>query len=70
MVAKFEETRSVCNKQPDEPRVLNAAAQIEVICQFAMNPSMSIREAAADTGMSTYSAIKAVKFRHSILKIY
>ncbi|KAJ8948893.1 hypothetical protein NQ318_005515 [Aromia moschata] len=52
LVGKFGETGSVCYKKRDGPRLLNEAAQIEVLSQVAMAPTTSLREVAQQTGLS------------------
>lgn len=52
LIAKFEETKSINNKNGNEPSPINETAQIEIICQNAMGLTMSVRQAAEHTGLS------------------
>lgn len=61
LVAKFEEIGSVCNKKRNEPRLLNDAAQIEVLGEVAMAPTTSLRTVADQTGLSRESVRKVLK---------
>lgn len=61
LVAKFQETGSICNKKRTEPRLLNEAAQVEVLGQFAMDPTISIRQATRVTGLCYESVRKVLK---------
>ena len=61
LVAKFEETGSVCNKKRSEPRLLNKAAQIVVLGEVAMAPTTSLRKVAGQTGLSHESVRKVLK---------
>lgn len=63
LVAKFEATGSVNNQKTVQPRLLNEAAQIEVLGLFAANPTMSTRQAGMQTGLSHESVRKVLK-RH------
>lgn len=61
LVAKFQETGSVANKKRNEPYLLNEARQIQVLGQFAISPTMSLRKAAEETGLSRESVRKVLK---------
>lgn len=63
LIIKFEETGSVANKKRVHQRVLNEAAQVEVLGHFAMNPTMSLRQASAITGIS-HEAVRRVLKLH------
>ena len=61
LVVKFEETGSVANKKRNQPRLVNEAAQIEILGQFAMNSTLSTRQAAVATGLCRESIRKVLK---------
>lgn len=52
LIRKFQETGSVANIKRNQPTVVDEAAQIEILGQFAINPTMSTRRAATATGIS------------------
>lgn len=61
LVAKFEETGSVINKKRTGPQVLDEDTTVEVLGQFAINPQLSLRKAARETGVSHESVRKVLK---------
>lgn len=61
LVQKFEETGSVCNKAVKQPRVLTEAAQIEILGQFAVEPTTSISKVAKLVNISVGSIHKVLK---------
>lgn len=64
LISKFEDTGSVANKKRVQRRVLDEATQIEVLGQFAINPTMSLRQGSAITGLSHESVRQALKLNH------
>ena len=61
LVRKFEETGSVCNKKSTKERVLDEACQVEVLGQFAIDPTLSIPKVSKLTNISTGSVHKILK---------
>lgn len=61
LIKKFKETGCVINKKTNQPKLINEAAQIEIMGHFAMNPTSSIRQVSATTGMSMGSVHKILK---------
>lgn len=61
LVEKFRETGSVQNKKRDAPRLLNEASQVEVLGQFAIEPTASTRQVSTMTGLSRESVRKVLK---------
>lgn len=61
LVAKFEETGSVKNKKRTTPRLLDEAAEVEILGEFTINPQLSLRQAARNTGVSHESVRKVLK---------
>lgn len=52
LITKFQDTGSVANIKRNQPTVVDEPAQIEILGQFAINPTMSTRGAARATGIS------------------
>lgn len=60
LVRKFSETGSVINKTRTERRVLDELTQVEVVGQFVMNPTTSLRKVQRQTGISLGSVHKVM----------
>jgi len=61
LVRKFQETGSVCNKSVKNPRVLDEAAQIEILGHFAVDPQTSIPKVSRLTNISIGSVHKTLR---------
>ncbi|KAF5286611.1 hypothetical protein FQR65_LT12520 [Abscondita terminalis] len=61
LVAKFEETGSVANRKRNQLRILDEAANIEVLEQYAANPTISTCKAEAEAGLSQRSIVRVLK---------
>lgn len=60
-VGKCQESGSVINKKGSQPKIDDDAAQIEVRCEFAIIPNLSVRQATSPTGISLESVRKVLK---------